>query len=76
MHFLDKYPFLVKYFENGIKNSNKSIAHSILLYGHDLQAQYDLALYIARLLNCKKIRIMIAIALTAIGLEWVNTLLY
>ena len=54
MHFLDKYPFLVKYFENGIKNSEKSIAHSILLYGHDLQAQYDLALYIARLLNCKK----------------------
>lgn len=54
MHFLDKYPFLVKYFENGIKSPNKSIAHSILLYGHDLQAQYDLALYIARLLNCKK----------------------
>lgn len=54
MHFLDKYPFLVKYFENGIKNPDKSIAHSILLYGHDLQAQYDLALYIARLLNCKK----------------------
>ena len=56
MQFLDKYPFLVNYFENGIKNSNKAIAHSILFYGNDLQSQYDLALYIARLLNCKKDR--------------------
>ena len=54
MLFLDKYPFLIKYFENGIKNPNKNIAHSILFYGNDTQAQYDLAIYIARLLNCKK----------------------
>lgn len=54
MHLLNKYPFLINYFENGIKNSEKSIAHSILLYGNDLGAQYQLALYIARLLNCKK----------------------
>lgn len=54
MHLLNKYPFLTNYFENGIKNSEKSIAHSILLYGNDLGAQYQLALYIARLLNCKK----------------------
>ena len=57
MHFLDKYPFLVSYFENGIKNPNKNIAHSILFYGNDVQAQYDLATYIARLLNCKKDKI-------------------
>ncbi|MBR2525238.1 hypothetical protein IKE67_02105 [bacterium] len=50
----DKYPFLINYFENGIKNPNKSIAHSILFYGNDLDAQYQLALYISRLLNCKK----------------------
>lgn len=54
MHFLNKYPFLVNYFENGIKNSEKAIAHSILFYGGDLEAQYQLALYISRLLNCKK----------------------
>ena len=50
----DKYPFLVNYFEQGIKNSDKSIAHSILFYGNDLDSQYQLALYISRLLNCKK----------------------
>ena len=54
MHLSDKYPFLINYFENGIKNPNKSIAHSILFYGNDIDAQYQLALYIARLLNCKK----------------------
>lgn len=54
MHFLNKYPFLVNYFENGIKKSDKAIAHSILFYGGDLEAQYQLALYISRLLNCKK----------------------
>lgn len=54
MHLSDKYPFLVNYFEQGIKNPDKSIAHSILFYGNDLDAQYKLALYISRLLNCKK----------------------
>lgn len=54
MHLLDKYPFLVNYFEQGIKNPDKSVAHSILFYGNDLDAQYKLALYISRLLNCKK----------------------
>jgi len=54
MHLSDRYPFLTKYFENGIKNPEKQIAHSILFYGNDLNAQYSLALYIARLLNCKK----------------------
>ena len=50
----DKYPFLTKYFEYGIKNPDKQIAHSILFYGNDLDSQYQLALYISRLLNCKK----------------------
>lgn len=53
MLLLDKYPFLINYFENGIKNPNKSIAHSILFYGNDIDAQYQLAIYISRLLNCK-----------------------
>ena len=49
----DKYPFLMKYFNSGINSDEKSISHCILFYGSDLQAQYDLALEIARLLNCK-----------------------
>ncbi len=46
------YPFLVKYFKSGIENPNKAIAHCILFYGTDIEAQYELALEIARLLNC------------------------
>lgn len=48
----EKYPFLMKYFKTGIQNPNKNIAHCILFYGSDLQAQYDLALEISRMLNC------------------------
>lgn len=47
-----KYPFLMKYFNNGINSTGKNIAHCILFYGSDVQAQYDLALEIARMLNC------------------------
>ena len=47
-----KYPFLMKYFNNGINSTGKNIAHCILFYGSDIQAQYDLALEIARMLNC------------------------
>jgi len=51
MQFLDKYPFLMNYFQNSI--TNKHIAHCILFYGSDYEAQYTIALEIARLLNCK-----------------------
>ena len=52
MSCLDKqYPFLMKYFTDGILNKN--ITHCILFYGSDINAQYELALEIARLLNCK-----------------------
>lgn len=53
----ERYPFLTEYFEQGLKSSAKSshaLAHSILFYGHDISAQYDLATEIARLLNCKE----------------------
>ena len=54
MLYLDeKYPFLTKYFTEGINSSDKHIAHCLLFYGSDLDAQYELALEIARLLNCK-----------------------
>ena len=55
MHFSEineKYPFLMKYFNNGINSTGKNIAHCILFYGSDIQVQYDLALEIARMLNC------------------------
>ena len=48
----EKYPFLIKYFKSGIENSDRNISHCILFYGSDLEAQYDLAMEIARLLNC------------------------
>ena len=48
----EKYPFLMKYFKSGVENSTKNIAPCILFYGSDLDAQYSLALEIARLLNC------------------------
>lgn len=57
MHFSEineKYPFLMKYFNNGINSTGKNIAHCILFYGSDIQAQYDLALEIARMLNCTR----------------------
>ena len=43
----EKYPFLMKYFNSGINADKKNIAHCILFYGTDIQAQYDLALEIA-----------------------------
>lgn len=50
----DKYSFLTDYFEQGIKNPNRAIAHSILFYGHDIKTQYEFASQIAKLLNCKE----------------------
>lgn len=54
MQLCDKYSFLTEYFNSGINSTNRKLAHSILFYGSNIQAQYDLALYIARLLNCKE----------------------
>lgn len=52
----EKYPFLTQYFENGLKNPTHPIAYSILFYGQDISAQYELATEIARLLNCKEFK--------------------
>lgn len=49
----DKYPFLTNFFETAMSdNSERGLAQSIVFYGNDLNAQYTLALEIARLLNC------------------------
>lgn len=50
----DKYKFLTEYFENGLKSKSGKLAHSILFYGNDISSQYELAVEIARLLNCKE----------------------
>ncbi len=52
----EKYQFLTEYFERGLQNENRALAHSILLYGQDIESQYELAQEIARLLNCKEFR--------------------
>lgn len=48
----EKYQFLTDYFEECIKNPARNASHSILFYGQDISAQYELATEIARLLNC------------------------
>ena len=50
----EQYPFLMKYFNSRINKHSKKISHSILFYGSDIKAQYDLALEIARMLNCSE----------------------
>lgn len=52
----DRYPFLMKYFQNGLARGTEvcRISHCILFFGNDLPAQYELALEVARLLNCKE----------------------
>lgn len=47
-----KYEFLTSYFEGAIANPSRALAHSILFYGSDISAQYELAQEIARILNC------------------------
>lgn len=54
MQLSDKYPFLTKYFNEAKNTNNYSVFQSILLYGSDLETQYKLALYIAKMLNCEK----------------------
>ncbi len=51
MPCLDNYPFLIKYFTSGVESGR--MAHCILFYGSDIDAQYSLALEIARMLNCR-----------------------
>ena len=50
-----KFEYFTNYFETALKNQNRSLAQSIVLYGQDVVGQYYLALEIARLLNCQKV---------------------
>jgi DNA polymerase III delta prime subunit len=50
----EKFPKLLDYFKKGISDDNKNISHCLLFWGPDIQSQCELALEIARLLNCLK----------------------
>lgn len=50
----EKYPQLLEYFKSGIYDENKNISHCLLFWGPDIQSQCELALDVARLLNCSK----------------------
>ena len=49
----EKYPEIIKYFESGIYDESKSIGHCLLFWGEDITSQCQIALEIARILNCK-----------------------
>ncbi len=51
---IQKLPHLVEYFKSGIEDEHKNISHCILFWGADIKTQCELALEIARLLNCKE----------------------
>ncbi len=44
---------LIKYFNNAINDDTKSLGHCLLFWGGDIKTQCEIALEIARLLNCK-----------------------
>lgn len=48
----DKYPFLTNYFETAIHSKTTNKFQSLVFSGTDLASQYELALELARLLNC------------------------
>lgn len=49
----DEYPFATKFFEAALSQSGSKFFHSFLLTGSNPYAQYDLALEVARYLNCQ-----------------------
>ena len=49
-----KFEYFTNYFETAFSNKKRGFAQSIVLYGQDINAQYFLAMEIARQLNCKK----------------------
>lgn len=46
-------PFASKFFEAALKNHNAKLSHAYMLVGSDSMAQYNLAVQIAKILNCK-----------------------
>lgn len=53
---IEKFPYLTSFFEAATGADVSEVAHSIILYGGDVLAQYYLALDIAKNLNCKDLK--------------------
>ena len=51
---LQNQPDIINYFKSGIEDENKNISHCLLFWGSDITAQCQIALEIARLLNCRE----------------------
>ena len=49
----EKYPQIIDYLKSGIYEEDKNIGHCLLLWGGDITSQCEIALEIARMLNCK-----------------------
>ncbi len=69
MRLSDKYPFLTNYFSQALSLSNRALPQSLLFYGNDLTAQYQLATEIARILNCQKDK---ADDCNCLNCKWIN----
>ena len=54
MQLSDKYEFLTKYFNEAKNTDNYSVFQALLFYGSDLESQYKMALYVAKMLNCER----------------------
>lgn len=64
-----KYPKLFAYFKNGITDENKNISHCLLFWGPDIKSQCELALEIARLLNCNEDK---SISCNCLNCRWIK----
>ena len=49
-------PFATKFFEAALSSSNGKLSHAYMFTGSDPMAQYNLAMRIARVLNCRAFR--------------------
>jgi len=46
-------PFATKFFEAALNSKNGKLSHAYMLTGSDPMAQYNLAMRIAKILNCQ-----------------------
>ena len=67
---LSKCSKLLDYFLKGITDDKKNISHCLLFWGPDITLQCNLALEIARLLNCSKDR---SLTCDCLNCRWVRT---
>lgn len=47
-------PFATRFFESALNSENSKFAHAYMFTGRDSMAQYNLAIQIAKILNCKQ----------------------